>query len=148
MGSTTIQIGDPVIVTKNVLNLGLFNGMTGVVTEIEIQGSQIACTVLFEGMESQTTLNRDQCWELGLQLAYAITIHKSQGSEYEICAVILGSPMIENSALYTAITRTKKLCILIGTQESYNEAVRRQPRYETVACGFSPKFELPEKLSR
>ena len=140
MGSTTIQIGDPVIVTKNVLNLGLFNGMTGVVTEIAMHGSQVACTVFFEGAKSQTTLNRDQCWELGLQLAYAITIHKSQGSEYGNCAIILGSPMIENSALYTAITRTKKLCVLVGTQEMYHEAIMRQPRYETVACGFLPSF--------
>ena len=148
MGKTSIQIGDPVIVTKNVLNLGLFNGMTGVVTEIEIQGSQIACTVLFEGMRSQVTLNRDQSWELGLQLAYAITIHKSQGSEYDNCAIILGSPIIENSALYTAITRTKKLCILVGTQEMYDEAVRRQPRYETVACGFSPEFRFKGRENR
>jgi exodeoxyribonuclease V alpha subunit len=141
MGSTTIQIGDPVIATKNVLNLGLFNGMTGVVTAIEVQESQVVCTILFEGSEVQTTLNKDQCWELSLQLAYAITIHKSQGSEYENCAIILGSPMIENSALYTAITRTKRLCILIGSQKMYDDAIMRQPRYETVACGFSPVFK-------
>jgi exodeoxyribonuclease V alpha subunit len=139
LGAHTLQTGDPVIVTKNVARLGLFNGMTGLVTEITIDGETL-CTVMFEGTDSQTTLNRDQAWELGLQLAYVITIHKSQGSEYEICAIILGSPMIENSALYTAITRTKKLCIIIGTQEMYEKALARPPRYETVECGFSPIF--------
>jgi exodeoxyribonuclease V alpha subunit len=139
LGAHVLQIGDPVIVTKNVGHLGLFNGMTGVVTDITVDGETL-CTVFFEGSDSQTTLTRDQAWELGLQLAYVITIHKSQGSEYEVCAIILGGPMIENSALYTAITRTQKLCIVVGTQEMYDEALTRPPRYETVECGFSPSF--------
>jgi len=140
LGAHTLQIGDPVIVTRNVGHLNLFNGMTGVVTDITIEGETL-CTLLFEGSDSQNTLSRDQAWELGLQLAYVITIHKSQGSEYEVCAIILGGPMIENSALYTAITRTKKLCIVIGTQDMYDQALARPPRYETVECGFSPEFK-------
>ena len=139
LGAHVLQIGDPVIVTKNVGYLDLYNGMTGVVTNITIDGETL-CTVLFDGSDSQTTLTRDQSWELGLQLAYVVTIHKSQGSEYEVCAIILGGPMIENSALYTAVTRTQKLCIVVGTQEMYDEALSRQPRYETVQCGFSPSF--------
>jgi exodeoxyribonuclease V alpha subunit len=139
LGAHTLQIGDPVIVTKNVGQLGLFNGMTGVITDITVEGETL-CTVLFEGSDSQTTLSRDQAWDLGLQLAYVITIHKSQGSEYEVCAIILGGSMIENSALYTAITRTQRLCIVIGTQEMYDSALSRPPRYETVECGFSPSF--------
>lgn len=139
LGAHALQVGDPVIVTKNVAHLNLFNGMTGVVTGITIEGETL-CTVFFEGSDSQTTLSRDQAWELGLQLAYVITIHKSQGSEYEVCVIILGGPMIENSALYTAITRTRKLCIVIGSQEMYNDALNRPPRYETVECGFSPSF--------
>jgi exodeoxyribonuclease V alpha subunit len=140
LGNTIINENDPVMVTKNSHELGVFNGMTGVVTKVETINSSIKCWVRFEGQKNSLQLSKESCWEVGLQLAYAMTIHKSQGSEYDVCVIVLGSPLIENSALYTAVTRTKKLCILVGTQQQYDEAIKRPARHKTINCGFMPKF--------
>jgi ATP-dependent exoDNAse (exonuclease V) alpha subunit len=53
------------------------------------------------------SLSREDCWEIGLQLAYLITVHKSQGNEYDICLIRMDSPYLERSGIYTALTRTK-----------------------------------------
>lgn len=140
LGNTIIGVGDPVLATKNKGKEGIFNGMTGIVTAVQLVDNEMAVTILFDGRAKSVELTKDQCWEVGLQLAYAITIHKSQGSEYDVCAIVLGSPFIENSAIYTAVTRTKRLCILVGTQEQYNEAVTRPARYTTIKSGFNPSF--------
>lgn len=136
LGFVQIRVGDPVMVTVNDYAFNLFNGMTGVTTDIFIdENDEVACTVAFEDIEEPVTLTQTSCWELGLDLAYALTIHKSQGSEYDSCIVCLSKAM-ERSALYTAITRTKGLCIIIGTQEQFDEAILRKPIYETLLCGF------------
>ena len=136
LGFVQIRIKDPVMVTVNAYEFDLFNGMTGVVKDIFINDNEeIACVVAFEDREEPITLTQTNAWEIGLDLAYALTIHKSQGSEYESCIVCLSKAM-ERSALYTAITRTRGLCIVIGTQEQFNEAIQRTPTYETLLCGF------------
>ena len=81
------------------------------------------------------TLTRGECFEIGLDLAYALTIHKSQGSEYDNCLITM-SGNLERSATYTAVTRTKKLCIIVGTQQQFNEAIKRKPRHELILSGF------------
>jgi len=115
--------------------------MTGYVQSIYVDDSVSVCNVKFDGMETLKALTREECWEVGLQLAYLITIHKSQGSEYDYSAILIDSKMIERSALYTALTRSKKLCILIGSNYQYNKAINRPPTYESVRCGFSPDFQ-------
>ena len=136
LGVIQIRVNDPVMVTINAYEFDLFNGMTGIVTDIFIDESEkIACTVIFEDRDEPITLTQTNAWEIGLDLAYALTIHKSQGSEYESCVVCLSKAM-ERSALYTAITRTKGLCIVIGTQVQLNEAILRKPTYESLQCGF------------
>ena len=136
----TIGINEPVLVTRNCKELGIFNGMTGVVKNIEVINNIVTCEIKFEGMDAHLKMTKDQCWQAGLQLGYALTIHKAQGSEYDACVIVLGSHIIENSALYTALTRTKRLCVLLGTQQMYDEAVTRPPRYSTIQCGFNPSF--------
>ena len=141
-GSITLHEGDPVLATKNTHKLGIFNGMTGSIDSINFDddAGKIICSVKFDDDPNLVKLTQENCWEVGLQLAYLITIHKSQGSEYNNCAIILDSPYLEKSALYTALTRTRKLCILIGTNEQYNAAIQRQSSYELVRSGFEPKF--------
>ncbi|MDW7644813.1 MAG: AAA family ATPase [Desulfuromonadales bacterium] len=138
MGLATIALktGDPVIATINNQALGIYNGMAGFVKSIVIDGDgTMGCNIKFDDRSSEILLSRDECFEVGLDLGYAITIHKSQGSEYESCIVCL-SKNLERSAIYTAVTRTKKLCIIVGTQQQYNDAVRGEPRYEQIQCGF------------
>jgi exodeoxyribonuclease V alpha subunit len=92
-------------------------------------------------MNDVRLLTREECWEIGLELAYLITVHKSQGSEYNECAILMDSPYLERSGIYTALTRAKKLCILIGTNEQYNNAIKRMPSYEGIRSGFAPVFK-------
>jgi len=140
-GTTVLHTGDPVLATKNAHGLGIFNGMTGIVDSIKADDGKVTCYVKFDDYSIVTKLSQEDCWETGLQLAYLITIHKSQGSEYDNCAILMGSPYLERSGIYTALTRTKKLCILIGTNEQYNNAIRREPSYAGIRSGFAPVFE-------
>ena len=95
---------------------GVFNGDIGVIDYIEPNSFEI--TVLFEDGRYAKYLKKD----LGeLVLSYAITIHKSQGSEFDvvIIPVISGPPMLlTKNLLYTAVTRAKRMVVLVGTKQS------------------------------
>ena len=94
---------------------GIFNGDIGTITDIDFNEEII--TVVFDGREAQydfAQLNE-------LEPAYAMTVHKSQGSEYR--AVVLcawnGSPyLLSRSVLYTAVTRAKELLIIVGREDT------------------------------
>ena len=94
---------------------GIFNGDVGTIREIDL--NQETVTVLFDDRTAAYDFT-----QLGeLEPAFAITVHKSQGSEYR--AVILtawgGSPyLLTRSVLYTAITRAKELLIIVGREET------------------------------
>ena len=93
---------------------GIFNGDIGQITEIDHQEETV--TVIFDDREAKY----DFSMLSELELAYAMTVHKSQGSEYR--AVILTSwsgsrYLLTRSVLYTAITRAKELLILVGNEE-------------------------------
>lgn len=136
LGAMNIKKGDPVIATINAHSLDVYNGMTGLIKSIDVDNDgTMVCCVKFDDRPDEITLSRDECFEIGLDLGYALTIHKSQGSEYENCIISL-SNNLERSAIYTAVTRTKKLCIVVGTQQQYNDAVISKPRYEQIRSGF------------
>ena len=88
IGEKLLREGDRVIQTRNNYNLGIFNGDIGKIVEIDL--TEVNCTVLFSGGEDKrVTFNREDLSEL--QLAYGITIHKSQGSEFEVVIIpVLG----------------------------------------------------------
>ena len=94
---------------------GVFNGDIGVISEIDINTHQV--TVDFEDNRRAVYLKS----ELNeLVLSYAITIHKSQGSEFDavIIPVLTGPPMLlTRNLLYTAVTRAKKMVVLVGTKQ-------------------------------
>ena len=120
---------------------GIFNGDVGTVREIDLQ--QEYMTVLFDDREA--TYDFTQLGEL--ELAYAITVHKSQGSEYR--AVILaawnGSPYLLNrSVLYTAITRARELLIIVGREETVaamTENAQKNRRYSGLKLRLQGKAE-------
>src|SRR5206468_4092844 len=73
-----------------------------------------------------------------LTLAYAVSIHKSQGSEYECCVipVAMGHYMLlERKLIYTAVTRAKKLVVLVGSKKALALAVRNGPKVAVAAEG-------------
>lgn len=140
IGYFQIHEGDPVIVTENNYELELFNGMTGKLLRASTNNIGQPCGLFqFDNCDDRIELSVDQLFDVGVQLAYAITVHKSQGSEYDqaiICCATL-SPLVERSLLYTAVTRAKKLCIVVGSQQIYDHAASQQSRAESLSVGFN-----------
>lgn len=96
--------------------VGVFNGDIGVINHIE--PNTFETTVLFEDGR-YVKYNKKDLAEL--TLSYAITIHKSQGSEFDvvIIPVVAGAPMLlTKNLLYTAVTRAKKMVVLVGTKQN------------------------------
>lgn len=102
---------------------GVFNGDIGYIYSIDRQTGET--TVWFEdGREAIYT--RDVLFRT-LSLAYAITIHKSQGSEFDvvIIPVIAGPPMIlTRNLIYTAVTRAKSMVVLVGEKKYLSRMIR------------------------
>ncbi len=113
--------GDKVIQLRNNYDKNLFNGDIGTVTDVAPEDAQL--TADFDGEVS--TFDRGELGDLAL--AYAISIHKSQGSEYPVVIVPLLKAhfmMLQRNLLYTAITRGKKKVFLVGEPAAYAMAVR------------------------
>jgi exodeoxyribonuclease V alpha subunit len=120
---STFRIGDKVIQTLNNYDKEVFNGDIGHI--VEIQCDPVKVTVRFE----ERRLVEYEPGELDeLQLAYALTIHKSQGSEFP-CVILPVSTqhyvLLERSLIYTAVTRAKRLAVLVGDPRALSLAVSR-----------------------
>jgi exodeoxyribonuclease V alpha subunit len=113
--------GDKVLQTRNNYDKGVFNGDLGLITSINPDSGTLRAD--FDG----TPVDYDRS-ELGeLQLAYAITIHKAQGSEFNTVIIPLlksHHPMLQRNLVYTAITRGRKRVLLVGDPAAYALAVR------------------------
>ncbi len=119
----TFRIGDRVIQTENDYDRDVFNGDLGIVQKINRVEQEM--TVHFEGRPVQYDFgDLDE-----LSLAYVLSIHKSQGSEFPCVVIPLHTQhymMLQRNLLYTAVTRGKKLVVLVGTEKALGMAVRRQ----------------------
>jgi exodeoxyribonuclease V alpha subunit len=118
-----LRLGDRVICMKTNRELNVFNGDVGTVMGCEIDGENNA-TLLIQTGKKDVILDRSY-WS-NLDLAYAMTIHKSQGSEYDVVVIPMTNShymMLKRNLLYTAITRAKKLCIIIGTKRALQRAI-------------------------
>ena len=120
-GSVTYRIGDKIIQNRNNYDKNIFNGDTGIIARIAPDKSGL--TINFNGEQIEYTKG-----ELGeIQLAYAISIHKSQGSEYPAVIIPLLKQhfmMLQRNLVYTGITRARQKVYLIGDLEAYAMAVR------------------------
>ena len=137
MGKFWLRVNDPVIVTQNSYEHNLFNGNTGVMSGLTSTDGDISGLFIFNGVE--VTLSRMDLFMLGMKLAYAISIHKSQGSEYQtsiICS-LTHSEFVERSMLYTGISRSRRLALILSTQEILQQGVARPNRSDTLCVGFS-----------
>jgi exodeoxyribonuclease V alpha subunit len=113
----------------------VYNGDLGVVSRIDMDEGEL--TVDFDG--------RDVIYGFGeldeLVLAYATTIHKSQGSEYPSVVIPLSIqhyPMLQRNLIYTGVTRGKRLVLLVGQRKALAIAVkgeRNRRRWSKLRCG-------------
>ncbi len=118
--------GDRVMQIKNNYDKGVFNGDMGYIVSIDPKSEDAdkAVIIEYEGI-GHVAYSLDELNEQ-IVLSYAITIHKSQGGEYPCAVIILSNEhyvMLQRNLLYTAITRAKRLCILIGSRTAIQMAV-------------------------
>ena len=114
-GETIFRVGDKVIQTKNNYEKGIFNGDTGYINNVDTNEKTL--TVDF----GDQMVFYDQTDMEELMHAYALTIHKSQGSEYPIVVMPIANAhyfMLSKNLLYTGITRAKNICVLVGSKDA------------------------------
>ena len=117
---TTFKKGDKVMQIRNNYEKNVFNGDVGTIAAID--GEEKTVTVLYNN--HSITYTYDELDEL--VLAYAVTIHKIQGSELPAVIIFIFMQhftLLQRNLLYTAITRAKKLCILIGQSKAIAMAI-------------------------
>jgi exodeoxyribonuclease V alpha subunit len=115
-------VGRPLLVTENDYGLGLYNGDTGVVVATEPGRVSAA----FE-RRGETVLFRPTRLA-AVDTVYAMTVHKSQGSQFDTAAVLLPPPtsqILTRELLYTAVTRAREQLVLVGTEETIRAGVGR-----------------------
>jgi exodeoxyribonuclease V alpha subunit len=120
-GSRIFRVGDRVMQLRNNYDKDVFNGDVGRVLRVAREAGELAVT--FD--EREVPYASDELDELAL--AYAATVHKSQGSEYAAVVIPIHTQhfvMLQRSLLYTAVTRGKKLVVLVGTRKALGIAVR------------------------
>ncbi|MFZ5587820.1 MAG: ATP-dependent RecD-like DNA helicase [Thermodesulfobacteriota bacterium] len=117
-GAEGLAVGDKVMQVRNNYDLEAFNGDLGLVLDRDDQGCRVE---LGERQVVYSTAEMDD-----LSLAYAVTVHKSQGSEYPAVVIALGQEhhvLLNRPLLYTAVTRGKRLVVLVGHPAALKRAV-------------------------
>ncbi|MEU9038998.1 ATP-dependent RecD-like DNA helicase [Streptomyces sp. NPDC048352] len=145
-GGRVFRVGDKVTQIRNNYEKGangVFNGTVGVVTGLDPD-------------EQRLTVRTEEDEEVGYEFAeldelahaYAVTIHRSQGSEYPavVIPVTTGAwMMLQRNLLYTAVTRAKKLVVLVGSRKALGQAVRTVSagrRYTAVASRLAGRLSV------
>ena len=124
-GNESSGWGTGLFIRRNNYDLGVFNGDIGVIKEID--NEELTCVVSFFPDGRTVDYKRDDIPEL--DLAYAITIHKSQGSEFGAVIIPVLTQhfkMLFRNLIYTGLTRAKNLAVFVGTRKALAMAVKNQ----------------------
>lgn len=119
-GGTIYRLKDKVMQIKNNYEKNVFNGDIGIITHIDTEDR----VVMISFDENEVEYDATELDEI--VLAYATTIHKSQGSEYSIVVAPITTQhfiMLQRNLLYTCITRAKKVIVLVGTKKAIGISV-------------------------
>lgn len=136
--------GDKVIQLENDYERGIYNGDTGRIVEVEKNPTGGLTTHVDFGGSIQTF---EGATLLNLGLAYALSIHKSQGSEYQIVIMPVTTShftMLRRTLIYTGTTRAKRLCVYVGTKKAIKMAAAREDsttRITTLADAINREHE-------
>ncbi|MCY0874705.1 MAG: ATP-dependent RecD-like DNA helicase [Firmicutes bacterium] len=124
-GERIFRVGDKVMNMRNDYDRDIYNGDMGLVTQVNEQDLTVRVDDGSQGRD--VVFTRAQC--AGLSHAYAVSVHKSQGSEY-LCVIIPlareHAIMLHRELIYTAMTRARRLLVLVGSREALAMAVSRK----------------------
>ena len=154
MGDNIFRLGDKVIQTRNNYDLGVFNGDVGKIVHVSTEDPKNrSIKVNFDDEQVVDLTTKDM---LDLELAYCLTIHKSQGSEYEyvILPIMMQyGRMLYKQLIYTALTRAKKRAIFVGQFKALETAInnsdmklRQSTLDELLKMEDEEKVELDSEL--
>ena len=138
-----MRIGDKVLQVRNNYDKGVFNGDMGIISGLDLEREIIE--VSFDAPVEYEFSELEE-----LNLAYAISTHRAQGSEFPAVVIPLTTQhyvMLQRNLLYTAITRAKKMIVIVGTRKALKLAIENNEvaeRYTTLKqrlCG-----EVGEKM--
>jgi len=131
----TVAVGDPVVAAVNRYQDGLFNGLLGVVDSI----ASPEVSIKWDGEREPRSLPKEA--EADIELAYGITCHRAQGSSSQAVVIVVEeSRLVTREWIYTAITRSLELVILVADVETLTKGIERRTRRTT---GFSLPARSP-----
>ena len=144
VGGTEFRVGDKVMQVRNNYDKGIFNGDIGTIVGLDLEKQVME--VKFDTVIQYDFTDADE-----LILAYAITTHRAQGSEFPAVVMPLTTQhyvMLQRNLLYTAITRAKEMIVIVGTRKALKRAIANNAvadRYTTLRQRL--RGEVGEKMS-
>lgn len=144
-GGHIFRVSDKVMQTRNNYDKGVFNGDVGFIRRIDKENATLRVEFLEEAGPLFVSYDFNELDEL--VLAYAVTVHKSQGSEYPAIVLPLVREhrmLLQRNLLYTAITRAKRLCVIVGQAQALEWAVKND-RVALRNTGLAERLMLMQK---
>ena len=136
-------VGEPVMMLHNDYDRMLFNGDQGLVLWGQWNDSDVRPLIVFPSMDGGFRAFEMEALAGRIELCFAMTVHKSQGSEFERISLLLPSrplPLLSRELIYTAVTRSKKSVVIVGSSNLLTaEVLKHHPR----TSGFSEKIIQP-----
>ena len=137
---TGFRLGDPVLCTRNLWDRGLQNGSLGIIVKLEGEprlltnddGEETGCALAW--VDWDDGVRRPVVEEIldDLELAYAITVHKAQGSQWpRVIVPLTGHRLLDRTLVYTATTRAQQQVLLVGDENAARAAVEGLPRAQS-----------------
>jgi len=128
ISGSRFRVGDKVINCKNNYELKIVNGDIGYVLDINRTNKTII--VKFDSLPDETVL---PLFDNDLQLAYVLTAHKAQGSEFPIVVIpihaVFGHLIMQRNRIYTAISRAQNICIIVGQKDEVPKIISRNRQH-------------------
>ncbi len=141
-GGSGFRVSDKVMQLRNNYAKEVFNGDIGTIAAVDV-GKQALTVDYYDRLVDYAFTETEE-----LSLAYAITVHKSQGSEYPAVIVPVLTQhyaLLERNLLYTAVTRARRLLVLVGTEKAIGVAMKKNAprrRLSLLACRLNPDLDL------
>lgn len=144
--------GEPIIVLRNDYERQLFNGDTGILVDVRLNDDRVPrLMAVFPRPDGSLVAHHPDALRGHVALAHAVTVHKSQGSEFDHVAFVLPTrdgPLSSREAVYTALTRARKSVVVVGDERLLQVAIRRSAqRYSGLAERLATLTHGPRDLT-